>query len=278
MKKAIQIAYNDLFEAKCEYASKAGFRYIATNFTEALGKSEDEWKVIAEHIQGILEKWKLESIQTHLYYYDLRLSSEIVEEEREYDIKQSILASGRIGAQWCVLHPRTSITSGYRAAQSLADNRKAIDSYLEYAMKANTGIAVENLPIFRGIVPVMPFYSSNYDDLCELVDCFADDRVKACWDTGHANMMDFNQAEAILYMGERIKCTHIHNNFKHSDDHLTPDQGNIAWDKVMKAFQQIGYDGPLTLETHCCYPEEELLQSFAKHNLACLEYLEKMMQ
>ena len=142
-------------------------------------------------------------------------------------------------------------------------------------MKYNTGIAAENLPIFHGIVPVMPFYSSNFEDLCTLVDSFADDRVKICWDFGHANLMHFNHEHAIRTVGSRIKCTHVHNNFKATDDHLPPDSGNISWETVMAALYSTGFDGPLTLETHCCYQDPSLLRSFAAHNFACLEFIEK---
>lgn len=275
MKKAIQIAYNDIFAIKCAYAAQAGFQHIAVNFTEVNHKTEKEWAAVTEDIQSILDKTNLKCVQSHLYYYDLRLSSEIREDFHEFDIKQSIIATAKLGGDWCVCHPRTSITSGYSSHKALEDNREDLSEYLECAVKAGTGIAVENLPVFPGIIPVIPFYSSNYHDLIELVDSFQDTHLQICWDFGHANMMDFNQAEAIRCAGERIVCTHIHNNFKRSDDHLPPDSGTIDWQAVMTAMKENGFDGPLTLETHCLYPNTELLKSFARYNFVCLEYLEK---
>ena len=276
MKKAIQIPYNDLFEKKCEYAKDAGFNHISVNFYGMLGKNEFDWKKAIEHIQGILSRCDVECVQTHPYYYDLRLSSEIIEEECEFAIKQAVIATGELGAKWCALHPRSSITSGFSVKKSLEDNRRDFSGYLEIAKKHNTGIAAENLPIFMGLWPAMPFYSSDYYDLCELVDSFNDSSAGICWDTGHAHLMRFDQPEAIKYLGERIKCTHIHNNNRKEDGHFPPDNGNIEWDKVMAAFASVGYDGPLTLETHCQYPIEDLLRNFARHNFGCLEYLEKL--
>ena len=83
---------------------------------------------------------------------------------------------------------------------------------------------------------------------------------------------------AIRQMGERLKVTHIHNNFKFYDLHLTPDNGNIDWKSVMTALAEVGYDGPLTLETHCLYEDELLMQAFARHNFACLEFLERLQE
>lgn len=278
MKKAIQIAYNELFEKKCEFASEGGFEYIAVNFTEMINKTQKDWDQAIENIERILEKTNIKCIQSHPYYYDLRISSEIQKEECEFSIKQAIRASGKLGASWCALHPRTSITSGYRISKSYEDNKNAILSYLDVAAKHNTGIAAENLPIFPDVIPVMPFYSSDYEDLLNLVDSINSPNLGICWDTGHANLMHFNQAEAIKFLGKRIKCTHIHNNYQKEDTHYPPDNGNINWADVMSAFASIGYDGPLTLETHCKYPTDMLLKNFAKHNYGCLLYLENIIR
>jgi len=277
MNKAIQIAYNSLFELKCKLAREAGFRHIAVNYTEILLKNEYEWKKITEDIQRILEENSLTCVQTHPHYYDLLLSSEILDKDLEFAITQSIISSGAIGAEYCVFHPRSSISRAYSRKGSLEDNRRAFAGYLETAIKHNTAIAAENLPIFPSQKQIMPFFASNVDDLVDLVDSFNDDRVRVCWDFGHANLMNFDQSIAIEYLGERIKCTHIHNNFGWRDDHSTPDIGNIPWDKVMSALSKIAYSGPLTLETHCWYEDRALLSSFAKHNFNCLLYLESLM-
>ena len=276
MIKAIQIPYNALFPLKCRLAAQAGFRYIAVNFTEVTAKTEGEWEALTEEIRRILEENSLRCIQSHPYYYDLMKSSEILDEEHEFAIRQAIVASGKLGASWCVLHPRTSLTTGRYVSASFEDNRKVFSGYLELAAKCGTGIATENLPIF-GMKPMIPFYSSSFEDLAALTDSFHDPRMAICWDTGHAHLMSFDQAEAIRFLGSRIQCTHIHNNFRQMDNHLPPDQGSIPWDRVMKAFSAIGYRGPLTLETHCCYSEEGLLASFARHNFACLGYLEGLL-
>lgn len=276
MNKAIQIAYNDLFELKCELAKNAGFRHIAVNYTEVLGKTEEEWKEITDDIQRILSKNRLACVQTHPHYYDLLISSEIIDENLEFAIRQSIISSGKLGAEYCVFHPRSSISTGYRTSRSFDDNKKMFSEYFELALRHGTSIAAENLPIFPSQKQIMPFYSANFEDLMELVDSFKDDRVGICWDFGHANLLNYEQAEAIKYLGSRIRCTHIHNNFGWRDDHSTPDIGNIPWDRVMAAMKTIGYSGPLTLETHCWYTDKELMESFAKHNFACLLYLEKL--
>ena len=113
--------------------------------------------------------------------------------------------------------------------------------------------------------------------LARLCDSVNAKNVGICWDTGHANIMEHEQPqdEAIRFLGKRIKCTHIHNNFKnYTDLHQPPDTGNIDWDQVMKAFREIGYDGPFTLETRCLYPQDDqLFRDFICYNFKCLEFL-----
>ena len=278
MDKAMQIAYNEHFELNCKLAAEAGFQGISVNFHDMTDRSKKAWEEAPERICSILEQTHLKCVQTHLPYYPLRTSAEILEEDMEDAMYHSIEVSGRIGAPWCVYHPRSAVNAGFVRKKSLEINQEVIGRYLECALKYGTGMALENLPIFHGVIPVMPFYTSDYSDLCELTDGFGSAKVGICWDTGHANLMHLDQADAVKYLGKRIVCTHVHNNFGDADWHLTPETGNIAWDKVMKAFGEIGYQGPLTLEVHCYYHEEQLLSSFMKHNYHCLEFLEKIVE
>lgn len=276
MQKAIQIAYDDLFSIKCACAAEAGFRHISVNFNEVPNKTEDEWKAATEDIQKILDHNGLQCIQTHLKYHDLLESSEVPDEMTDTHIRQTLLVAGALGAKYNVFHPRSSISSGYRPSKSFEDNRALLSDYLEYAIKSNTAIAVENIPIFPSRSKLMPFYSSTFEDLATLVDSFSDEHIVICWDFGHANLLKWKQSDAIGFLGDRIQCTHIHNNFGFCDDHSTPDMGNIDWKSAMGALAATGFDGPLTLETHCWYTDYELFRSFAKHNFACLEYLERL--
>ena len=99
MKKAIQIAYNEHFDSECQSVSLAGFSYIAVNYTSVIGKNADEWKNITEDILVTLDKYSLECVQSHPHYYNPFESSEIVDEEMEFAMRQSIISSAQIGAE-----------------------------------------------------------------------------------------------------------------------------------------------------------------------------------
>ena len=276
MKKAIQIAYNGLFELKCKYAAEAGFKDIAVNFNNILDKTEDEWSRLTDGIGQTIERYGLSCNQSHLHCYNLLESSEIPDKRSDHAIRQAIIATGRLGAKFGVYHPRTSISTGYNVQSSFEDNRRIISELLDTAVKYNTGIAVENIPLFPDH-PDMPFYSCDYRDLAALVDSFNDSRISVCWDFGHANLMYTDQRAALEYLGSRITCTHIHNNFGVHDDHASPDSGTADWYGIMPTLAKIGYNGCLTLESECKYTEPTLLRSFARHNFVCAEFLEGLM-
>lgn len=269
--KGIQIAYDEHFEKKCRFASEVGFKYIAVNFHDMPNTEDSDFDYALTHIPSILKKYNLEAVQTHLYCYHPYLSSEKVDEKTEHRIMREIEVSGKIGAKWCVWHPRYYVTDGYNEEKTIKISVERISGYLKQAKLYNTGIAIENLH--------SDMCCADYKELARLHDCFDQDNIGICYDFGHAHLKGFDQVEAIEFLGERIKCTHIHNNFGHNTDyHHPPDIGQIKWEPIMKALKEIGYSGPYTLETHCLYPDDDImLKDFADHNFKCLQYLQRLM-
>lgn len=277
MQKAIQIPYDGNFEKKCKLAYEAGFRHISVNFNDTPDPSDATYDKAPAYISAILEKYDLKAVQTHLCCYHPHSSADKIEKELEHRILREIEVSGKIGAPWCVWHTRYFKfgewkTGVYDEERTFYYNHETVPHYLEQAKKFGTGIALENL--FGDMI------CGGVDMLTRLCDSFRTDNIGICWDTGHANIDLEDQSAAISLLGSRIKCTHIHNNWGKRDDHAPPIYGNIEWERVMPALASIGYQGPLTLETHCWYGDDdlELLRSFAKHNYACLNFLEKYIQ
>ena len=123
----------------------------------------------------------------------------------------------------------------------------------------------------------------EYEELCELCDELKCDKIGICWDFGHAHTAAVNQEAALRYIGDRLKITHVHDNYRNGDHHLLPLLGgdveiwnSIDWIKLMPVLNEIEYNGPLTLETH--YPLVSLLKSFVKMSYECLSQLIELSQ
>jgi sugar phosphate isomerase/epimerase len=111
--------------------------------------------------------------------------------------------------------------------------RRSIDALHEMASRAGVRLAVE----------VIPNALSTPESLVKLIeDELEDIAVGICMDVGHAHIMgDLN--DAIEYCSGHIVTTHLHDNRKRSDDHLSPGEGTIDWPATLMELQKVGYDG-----------------------------------
>lgn len=273
MKYAIQLRYNDCFEYALRCAKNAGFKYVSLAFNNDGWLSNSDWQSEVLKIDRLLHKNSVECIQTHLPYYDLRISSEIIDEALDRAMLNVIELGAKLGAEWNVYHARTAVNENYSPRKSMELAKAAIEPLANKASLCKSGLAIENLPIFPGWVHGRMF-TSDYEDLCELCDFFNSEFVSVCWDFGHANLMGNNQEKAISYVGKRIQCTHLHNNDGSEDYHYLPSQGNIDWKTVIGALKKTGYDNTLTLEI--IYDNVPYLEGYFRHSCECLEYIDNL--
>ena len=89
-----------------------------------------------------------------------------------------------------------------------------------------------------------------------------DDYFQACVDVGHANMFsyvdkDITPGNMVRTLGEHVKCFHIHDNDGFKDLHETPFTMSLDWDDLVKAINEINYQGDLDIEIYCRKTETE---------------------
>jgi len=75
----------------------------------------------------------------------------------------------------------------------------------------------------------------------------ADDALRACYDSGHANITD-HPAHAIGVMAPVLGHLHLHDNDGTADQHRMPGEGSIDWGAVGDALRTACYGGPALLE------------------------------
>ncbi len=75
--------------------------------------------------------------------------------------------------------------------------------------------------------------------------------VGLCYDSGHENCFTPDVRVLPIY-GDRLLCTHIHDNDcqKDQDLHLLPFDGRADFGRVARQIRESGYKGPLSLEIH----------------------------
>lgn len=117
---------------------------------------------------------------------------------------------------------------------------KAFPEILEYAKQLGITILFENTGV----------RSEFIFRLCRILDS---PNIGVCLDIGHANLFE-NISDAVKNGAGLIKFLHMSDNFGmrkdggFSDLHLAPGEGNIDWEKCMRALESIDYQGVFNFE------------------------------
>lgn len=112
---------------------------------------------------------------------------------------------------------------------------RRIKEILKVAEELDINFALENL--------------RRLDYLDYVYENIKSDKLKFCFDSGHANAFTKNLEDfKFSKYQEKLVCVHFSDNFGDYDSHLIPFMGNINWEKLAKKLYTIGFNGPLTSE------------------------------
>ena len=150
-------------------------------------------------------------------------------------------------AAWGI--PNLVVHSGYRPGlnveQTYAENKEFYMPILERAEKYGIEILVEN---FNKMHVDGLYWIDNAPELRGIIDYINHPLFHAVWDTGHANLQEMPQDEALRIMGSHVHALHVQDNLGDSDTHLQPFIGTMNMDSVMNGLREIGYKGYFTFE------------------------------
>jgi len=158
-------------------------------------------------------------------------------------VRHVIEAAGKMGAQ-NIIGPLYSGVG--RTWQATADERaRDIDLLVSQLAVAAQMAADHNVTLC--VEPLNRFETSfiNTATQCiEVIDRVAHPNCQMMLDTFHMNIEEKSLGAAIRAAGSRLKHVHACEN-----DRGTPGSGNVTWDDVAQALSDIGYDGPVVIES-----------------------------
>ncbi|MBE5757204.1 MAG: sugar phosphate isomerase/epimerase [Clostridiales bacterium] len=163
--------------------------------------------------------------------------------ERFLDITKSMRNASYLGAKMIVVH--SCVHKPYKGNEEelFEYNLKFFKSLIPYAEEFDIKVAIENV-----CTQARDSITSTADRLITLLDALNNDAFTICFDVGHTFLCGLDIGEEIEKLGNRIGCTHIHDNNGVADLHTLPFYGQIEWESVMKAFAKSGYTGNLSFE------------------------------
>lgn len=209
---------------------------------------KDNWMEWAQAIRSEADRLGITFVQTHVPFYNFCDPVTGINPDTEDIIRKSIVCTKILGAYWTVAHPGTDYGSALME-DSRKKNLEYFSGHLAFAKEHGVGICIENMADFpgRGFVR---HYCGVMEELADLTETLKQtyDNVGICWDFGHANLMYKDQVPCLNYLGDRIKVTHVHDNYGIEDEHRAPFRGNINWAAIMQTLKTSGYQGDFSFE------------------------------
>ena len=246
-------------EKELEVLSKSKFNNINFGFTEIQNLLDQD--IDLSQIANKCKKLNLVSNTGHAPihwpfffndYYN-RADKEILEKR----IFKSIQLSKLFDIKWLVIHIGTYLDANgkYDIEKSIECNIEYLDKFIKEADENGIKVAIENgtqmeedtTPYVEELIRLVDYFNSKYEK----------EVLGICFDFGHANVGNLDIYKEIKNIGNRLKVTHIHDNYG-EDDHNFPYTGTINWNQAMKGLKEINYKGELTLEVRYNPKSDEL--------------------
>ena len=133
-----------------------------------------------------------------------------------------------------------------RTWQQTAEERAADLDVLEKNLRELAEYA-ESKGVILCLEPLNRFESSFInlaEQAIEVIDRVDHPNCQIMLDTFHMNIEEKSLGAAIKAVGPRLKQVHTCEN-----DRGAPGSGNVTWDEVANALEEIGYDGPVVIES-----------------------------
>jgi len=217
----------------------------------------------AEKVAQLQEDLGLRTHWVHARYATaLNPDNHSVEEIRAI-LAEDVQICRLLGAPVLVLHPPALCISQAEVRTRVQTDTEIVRWLCDQAGSQGVSIALENMVGGVGNLNQGQYLRAVFA-VAARVDAA---NLGFCIDTGHANVAwglnypvptsngqlfippETLGAPAIIrLMGDRILATHLQDNFGKFDEHLPPGIGTVDWQATLDALQEVGYQGPLTME------------------------------
>ena len=139
--------------------------------------------------------------------------------------------ASEIGIDKFVVHPSGEPIEECKRAERIKCAQDSLFTLAEYAKKQGAIIAVEDLP--------RTCLGRNSDEILQLISAHEDLRV--CFDTNH--LLGEDPVEFIKKIGRKLVSLHVSDYDFINERHWLPGEGKMDWQAILKALDEVGYNG-----------------------------------
>jgi len=227
---------------------------------------QEDWREWVKGVRASLDRSDIRVGQVHALWDHENQVNEDYSYEMPWQIfHDSFEACAMLGAKRLIFHP----IERWFTMEDEGGRKKVLDANIEWfkalvpsAEKWGVEIHIENLfdhkHIFKPEDPVFP--CSNPDDILYVINGVGSPIVKACLDSGHANIAGQDVPAMIRKYADRLGSLHLNDNYGkigpiYEDLHLCPSYGRLPWKDIFEALEEVGYEDTLNMEVNAEIPK-----------------------
>lgn len=148
----------------------------------------------------------------------------------------------QIGIKNFVVHPSAEPIAESNRVRRMATAKESFAFLAEFTARYDAVIAIENLP--------RTCLGRDSKDLLDLLS--AHPALRCCYDTNH--LLSENAVDFIHAVGDKIITTHVSDYDFLNERHWLPGEGKVNWQEILRALQEVGYQGPWLYEVSFAAP------------------------
>ena len=254
-------------EKAAELVAKNGFKYV--DYTPPL--LDDNREKIMKEDKKIFDEYGIKVHQTHAPFNRYGTFG-----DKFLDCMEKVMeATEFLKAKYIAVHGDEFDFENFEFTPERAFdyNHNLFSPYVKRAEKKGFKLAFET--VFedgcRG-----RRYTSDSEELKNLILSFNSQNAVCCWDFGHANVsFKHLHAQKINEFGSLIQCTHVHDNAG-NDSHQMPMTGDIKWEEVIPALKSTGFNGVMSIEYAHGKPTAQMAEDFVRLTKTAVEYISNL--
>ena len=222
---------------------QAGFRYIDLSLYTDKDMEPffaDNWEDYTKELKSYAEDKGMSFVMAHA------LGGNALQDKVSYDkivkaTKRSIEVCDILGIPNIVVH------SGHQpnlTTEEFYEKNKAFYSeFFPLMEQTGVNVLIENSTSAN----ISNCFFLTGKDMRDFLEYVNHPNLKACWDTGHANIEN-HQYDDIIALDDYLAGLHVTDNNGQKDEHLMPYQGTMNIDAIMCALKVIDYKGVFDFE------------------------------
>lgn len=209
-----------------------------------------DWKAAVKERKAFADANGIKFNQSHAPFSFAWADENIRENIAKPRVEQSLEISAMMGVDIVVVHPLHWMPYLGHEKEAFDLNVAYYKSLVPLARQLGVRIALENMwqkEVKRKCICTdVAGFAKDHADIIDAIDS---EYVVACLDVGHCSLVGEEAEDTIRVLGhDRLKSVHLHDNDYQGDRHTLPGLGMMNWDNIMKAFDDIKYDGEFTYE------------------------------